>query len=113
MGFYHRADAGWRSQLHGDFDDAAGNIGATSAALSVTIDMIAPVAPTISSFSTDSGVAGDGLTNDNTLTLTGTAEADASTSKSMTGRRCSAVRSPAGRAHGATPPRRSRMEATA
>ena len=28
------------------------------------------------SFSTDSGVVGDGITNDNTLTLTGTAEAD-------------------------------------
>ena len=32
-------------------------------------------APTISSFSTDSGIVGDGITNDNTLTLTGTAEA--------------------------------------
>ena len=36
----------------------------------------APVAPTIASFSTDSGVVGDGITNDNTLTLTGTAEAN-------------------------------------
>ena len=34
-----------------------------------------PAAPTISSFSTDSGVVGDHITNDNTLTLTGTAEA--------------------------------------
>lgn len=31
----------------------------------------APSAPTITSFSNDSGVAGDGITNDNTLTLTG------------------------------------------
>ena len=46
-------------------------------ALSVTIDTTAPVAPTIASFSTDSGVVGDGITNDNTLTLTGTAEANA------------------------------------
>ena len=55
--------------------DAAGNTGAASSALSVTIDTTAPAAPTITSFSTDSGVVGDGITNDNTLTLTGTAEA--------------------------------------
>ena len=42
-----------------------------------TIDTTAPVAPTIASFSTDSGTVGDGITNDNTLTLTGTAEANA------------------------------------
>ena len=34
------------------------------------------MAPTIASFSTDSGVVGDHITNDNTLTLTGTAEAN-------------------------------------
>ena len=45
-------------------------------ALSVTIDTTAPVAPIIASFSTDSGTVGDGITNDNTLTLTGTAEAN-------------------------------------
>ena len=56
--------------------DAAGNTGAASSALSVTIDTTAPVAPAIASFSTDSGVVGDGITNDNTLTLTGTAEAN-------------------------------------
>ncbi len=56
--------------------DAAGNTGTASAALSVTIDTTAPVAPSIASFSTDSGIVGDGLTNDNTLTLTGTAEAN-------------------------------------
>ncbi len=33
-------------------------------------------APTIASYSTDSGTAGDGITNDNTLTLTGTAAAN-------------------------------------
>ena len=44
--------------------------------LSVTIDTTAPVAPSITSFSTDSGTVGDGITNDNTLTLTGTAEAN-------------------------------------
>src|SRR4029077_2250794 len=56
--------------------DAAGNNSAASAALGVTIDTTAPVAPSITSFSTDSGTVGDGLTNDNTLTLTGTAEAN-------------------------------------
>ena len=56
--------------------DAAGNTSAASAALSVTIDTTAPVAPSIASFSTDSGMVGDGITNDNTLTLTGTAEAN-------------------------------------
>ena len=56
--------------------DAAGNVGAASAALSVTIDTAAPAAPAIASFSTDSGVAGDGITSDNTLTLTGTAQAN-------------------------------------
>ncbi len=34
------------------------------------------MAPAIASFSTDSGTVGDGITNDNTLTLTGTAEAN-------------------------------------
>ena len=56
--------------------DAAGNTGVASTALNVTIDTTAPVAPTIASFSTDSGTVGDHITNDNTLTLTGTAEAN-------------------------------------
>ena len=54
----------------------AGNTGAASTALSVTIDTVVPIAPTIASFSTDSGVVGDHITNDNTLTLSGTAEAN-------------------------------------
>ena len=37
-------------------------------------------APTIASFSTDSGTVGDGITNDNTLTLTGAAAADSTVS---------------------------------
>ena len=56
--------------------DAAGNTGVASSALSVTIDTTAPVAPSITSFSPDSGVVGDHITNVNTLTLTGTAEAN-------------------------------------
>jgi hypothetical protein len=47
-----------------------------SAALVVTIDVTAPVAPTITSFSPDSGTVGDGITNVNVLTLTGTAGAN-------------------------------------
>ena len=57
--------------------DVAGNTSAASAALNVIIDTSAPVTPAIASFSTDSGTAGDGITNDNTLTLTGSAEANA------------------------------------
>ena len=47
-----------------------------SSTLAVTIDATAPVSPTITSFSTDSGTVGDHVTNDNTPTLTGTAEAN-------------------------------------
>ena len=57
--------------------DAAGNTGAASAALAVTIDTTAPVAPSITSFSPDTGTVGDGITTANVLTLTGTAEANA------------------------------------
>ena len=55
--------------------DAAGNTGATSTAAAVTI-AAAPAAPTIASFSSDSGVVGDHITNDSTLTLTGSAVAN-------------------------------------
>src|SRR5690606_5994131 len=65
--------------------DAAGNTGAASTALSVTITPpltpseptapSSPNAPTIASFSHDSGKVGDFITNDNTLTLKGTAAA--------------------------------------
>ena len=57
--------------------DAAGNTGVASSALSVTIDTTAPVAPSITSFSPDTGTVGDGITTANVLTLTGTAEANA------------------------------------
>src|SRR6187399_2615947 len=57
--------------------DVAGNTSAASSALTVTIDAAPPVAPSIAAFSTDSGVAGDHITNDNTLTLTGSAETNA------------------------------------
>ena len=57
-------------------DTIAGVTSPTSVALSVTVDTVTPIAPTIASFSNDSGTVGDGITNDNTLTLTGTAEAN-------------------------------------
>src|SRR4029079_593637 len=63
--------------LNATATDVAGNTSAASSTLSVTIDTVAPVSPTITSYSTDSNVVGDGITNDNTLTLTGTAEANA------------------------------------
>jgi hypothetical protein len=62
-----------------------------SAALSVSVDTVAPNAPTVSSFSSDTGTVGDGITSDNTLTLTGTAEANSSVAV-YDGERCSARR---------------------
>ncbi|SHJ84911.1 Tryptophan-rich Synechocystis species C-terminal domain-containing protein [Bradyrhizobium lablabi] len=55
--------------------DAAGTVSAASAALNLTINAPPPPAPTVASFSPDSGVVGDGITNVNQLTLTGTAPA--------------------------------------
>ncbi len=62
--------------------DTAGNAANLAGAVAnpagtLRIDTTAPVAPTIASFSTDSGTVGDHITNDTTLTLTGTAEANA------------------------------------
>ena len=54
--------------------DSSGNTG--SASLTFTLDTVAPLAPTIASFSPDTGLTGDHLTNVNTVTLTGTAEAN-------------------------------------
>ncbi|HVX77216.1 MAG TPA: Ig-like domain-containing protein [Bradyrhizobium sp.] len=56
--------------------DVAGNSSVASAAVSAVVLAPAPGAPTIAKFSTDSGVAGDHITNDNTLTLSGTAAAN-------------------------------------
>ena len=60
--------------------DAAGNTGAASAVVTANIGTSAPpvnpAAPTIASFSNDTGVAGDGITSDNTLQLKGTAAAN-------------------------------------
>ncbi len=57
--------------------DVAGNTSAASAAFNVVIDVTAPLAPVIAAINMDSGSSGsDGITNDNTLTLSGTAEAN-------------------------------------
>ncbi len=82
----------WNTDSSGNF--VSDTIGAVSGASSVLksletsfqqdlngdgrigVDMTAPVAPSIASFSTDSGVVGDNITNDSTLTLTGAAEAN-------------------------------------
>jgi hypothetical protein len=56
--------------------DAAGSVSAQSQPLAPVIGSPAPGAPTIASFSPDTGVIGDGITDANTLTLTGTAVAN-------------------------------------
>ena len=57
--------------------DAAGNTGVWSAERTVTVDAVPSIAvPTIDSFSRDSNIADDGITNDNTLRLAGTAPAN-------------------------------------
>ncbi|MGY3238660.1 hypothetical protein ACVMAJ_005550 [Bradyrhizobium sp. USDA 4448] len=55
--------------------DVAGNVSVASSTLSVVVDTVAPVAPSIATFSPDSSVVGDGITSANQLTLAGTAEA--------------------------------------
>ncbi|CDL00463.1 conserved protein of unknown function [Magnetospirillum gryphiswaldense MSR-1 v2] len=59
--------------------DAAGNQGVASTGLSVTIDTTAPAAPSALTISSDTGSsATDGITSDTTLTIGGSAEANAS-----------------------------------
>src|SRR5207253_1989438 len=54
---------------------AAANTSGLSAGYTATIDTAAPAAPVITGFTTDSGTVGDHITNDQTLTVDGTAEA--------------------------------------
>ncbi len=65
--------------------DAAGNASAASAGVNTTIDTTAPAAPVITGWSDDTGTANDQITSDNTLTLTGTAEAGATVRVSENG----------------------------
>ena len=53
--------------------DVAGNTSVASPVLAVTVDTLAPIAPAITSFSSDTGTVGDGITSDTTLTLAGSA----------------------------------------
>ena len=57
-------------------DTINSNVSAPSAALTVTVDTVAPAAPTIASFSPDTGVVGDDITKATILTLAGTAAAN-------------------------------------
>ncbi|WMW81082.1 Ig-like domain-containing protein [Undibacterium cyanobacteriorum] len=52
--------------------DVAGNTASTTK--SVTVDTVVPTTPSITNFSTDTGVVGDNITTDETLVLTGFAE---------------------------------------
>ncbi len=55
--------------------DAAGNLSTASAALNITVDTVSPDAPELLSFTPDSNVVGDGITNVNQITLNGAAAA--------------------------------------
>ena len=57
--------------------DAAGNTSAASPLRALTVDTAAPAPAAVAAFSPDSGIAGDGVTNAKTVTLSGTAEAGA------------------------------------
>ncbi|HEX7763966.1 MAG TPA: DUF4347 domain-containing protein, partial [Cellvibrio sp.] len=61
----------------GGFTDAAGNANTAATPLSITLDTLAPDAPStpVLSVLSDSGVAGDNITNNTTPVFTGTAEA--------------------------------------
>ena len=54
--------------------DSSNNTSAPSSVTSVIVDTVAPVQPTVVLNSVDSGVVGDGITNVNVISLTGTAE---------------------------------------
>jgi Bacterial Ig-like domain/FG-GAP-like repeat/Bacterial Ig domain len=65
-------------QLHAHATDLAGNVGSASAALTVVIDTLAPASPMVTGISTDTGAsATDGVTSDQTLSIAGTAEPNA------------------------------------
>ena len=78
--FYNGAVGGSNASVFGNIDLKNGKTvnsnNTESGSATVPAPPSAPSAPTIASFSTDSGVAGDGITNDNTLQLKGTAAAN-------------------------------------
>ncbi|MCP5014893.1 MAG: hypothetical protein GY938_06355, partial [Ketobacter sp.] len=58
--------------------DLAGNTSVASSALSVTVDTAAPAAPAVTAITDDTNTASDGVTSDNQLVISGTAEANSS-----------------------------------
>ena len=54
--------------------DGVGNVSGVSNSMNVSLETNAPVAPVINSFSPDSNVAGDGVTNANQVVVTGTGD---------------------------------------
>ena len=54
--------------------DSSGNVSPASAALSVTVDTSNPGIPVVAAITDDTAVAGDGITSDNTLVISGTAD---------------------------------------
>src|SRR5205814_2816501 len=59
--------------------DTAGNVSPVSGTFAVTVDTAAPSAPVVSGVIADSGSSSsDGITNDSTLIIQGTAEANSS-----------------------------------
>src|SRR5439155_21491984 len=66
--------------------DAARHTSPTTANSSVTFDLTAPTAPVITGISTDSGSSSsDGITSDQTLILSGTAEANSTVTVTRVG----------------------------
>jgi VCBS repeat-containing protein len=66
--------------------DAGGNTSAASSAFFVEIDIATPSAPVITAISNDTGAsATDGVTSDNTLLISGTAEANTTVTLSRSG----------------------------
>jgi hypothetical protein len=55
--------------------DGAGNVSPTSSPINITIDTVNPLPPVVVSVSQDTANPTDKITSDNTLTITGTAEA--------------------------------------
>lgn len=64
--------------------DVAGNVSALSAAFGIRVDTSADT-PSVTGISVDTGMPGDGITSDTTLTFTGTSEADASVRVALDG----------------------------
>ncbi|MAL97468.1 MAG: hypothetical protein CL583_03365 [Alteromonadaceae bacterium] len=65
--------------------DAAGNTSTVFDGGSLVVDASEPLAPSVTAFANDTGVAGDGLTRDTGLLFSGTAEAGASVAVYLNG----------------------------